>query len=227
MGGGCHLACGMPRDAGVRRLRDSLCPIARAAGLAIRRAIGGLAAAVARGAAEMAYRRHEAAVVALLATGVLGGFAVLAWRRQDPAILERLEREPPRLALPALSVRASRDAPRSRRARARPSAEPTGAPANSAPPADRVTVPTPGAPLDLNRATVADLVRLPGVGPRLAERIVARRDAQGGRFAVVDNLARVPGLGQRKAARLYPLIMVNPASGVAGAPDTAEAREPP
>jgi competence protein ComEA len=54
---------------------------------------------------------------------------------------------------------------------------------------------------------VDDLARLPGVGPGLAQRIVAARD-EGGRFASVDDLRRVRGLGRVRRERLRPLITV-------------------
>ena len=56
--------------------------------------------------------------------------------------------------------------------------------------------------LDLNAAGPAELVRLPGVGPVIAERIVTERDAHGP-FASVEDLTRVPGLG---AARVRILL---------------------
>jgi competence ComEA-like helix-hairpin-helix protein len=65
--------------------------------------------------------------------------------------------------------------------------------------------PPPG-PLDLNRAGPEELVRLPGVGPALAARIVAAREAAG-RFASVDDLERVRGLGRAKIERLRPLVV--------------------
>ena len=60
-------------------------------------------------------------------------------------------------------------------------------------------------PTDLNRATAADLEALPGIGPVLAERIVASR-AQAGPFASVDDLKRVRGIGPATTARLRPLV---------------------
>jgi competence ComEA-like helix-hairpin-helix protein len=62
----------------------------------------------------------------------------------------------------------------------------------------------PGERLDLNTAPEAELVRLPGVGPRLAERIVAARRAR--RFTRVEELTRVSGIGDRTAARLAPYL---------------------
>jgi competence protein ComEA len=61
--------------------------------------------------------------------------------------------------------------------------------------------------LDLNRATAADLEDLPGVGPVLAERIVAHRDEIGG-FTSVDQLHDVSGIGESTFADLAPLVAV-------------------
>jgi competence protein ComEA len=51
-----------------------------------------------------------------------------------------------------------------------------------------------GGPVDLNTATVAQLDELPGLGPVLAERIVAHRTANGP-FRSVEELDDVPGIG--------------------------------
>lgn len=56
-------------------------------------------------------------------------------------------------------------------------------------------------PPDLNHATVAELVCLPGIGPALAERVVAERAAHGP-FRDVADLARVKGLGAARIERL-------------------------
>lgn len=48
--------------------------------------------------------------------------------------------------------------------------------------------------VDVNRATAAELDELPGIGPVLAERIVAWREDTGP-FASVDDLVSVPGIG--------------------------------
>jgi competence protein ComEA len=63
----------------------------------------------------------------------------------------------------------------------------------------------PAAPLDLNRADAAALARLPGVGPVLAERIVAHRDLRGP-FRSPEDLLHVPGVGEGRLARLRPLV---------------------
>jgi len=63
------------------------------------------------------------------------------------------------------------------------------------------------APLDLNAATVAQLDALPGVGPVLAQRIVAWREQHGG-FTSPDQLRQVSGLGGKKGEALMPLVRV-------------------
>ena len=56
-------------------------------------------------------------------------------------------------------------------------------------------------PIDLNRATAADLEALPGVGPALAARIVAKRDSLNG-FGKIDDLKKVRGIGPATLERL-------------------------
>lgn len=65
----------------------------------------------------------------------------------------------------------------------------------------------PGAPVDLNTATVAELDALPGVGPVIAGRIVAWRQ-QNGRFNRVDDLAEVQGIGAATLEKLRPMVRV-------------------
>lgn len=82
---------------------------------------------------------------------------------------------------------------------------------------DQIVVPGPEAVTDvggdvdsgglisLNRADVAELEGLPGVGPVLAERIVSYRD-ENGRFESVDDLLDVAGIGEAKLASIRDLI---------------------
>ena len=49
--------------------------------------------------------------------------------------------------------------------------------------------------ININRADESDLDRLPGIGPALARRIVADRDAHGP-YRSLDDLARVSGIGE-------------------------------
>jgi competence protein ComEA len=61
------------------------------------------------------------------------------------------------------------------------------------------------AALNLNRATAVELEGLPGIGPSLARRIVADRDARGP-FATVAALDRVAGIGPALVSRLARLV---------------------
>ncbi|WP_406113727.1 helix-hairpin-helix domain-containing protein [Kitasatospora purpeofusca] len=61
-------------------------------------------------------------------------------------------------------------------------------------------------PVSLNRATVEQLDTLPGVGPTLAQRIIAFRASHGGAFRSLDQLRQVSGVGERTYAELRPLL---------------------
>jgi competence protein ComEA len=59
----------------------------------------------------------------------------------------------------------------------------------------------------LNRATAAELEALPGVGPVLAERIVAYRDEKGP-FGTLEDLLDVPGIGEAKLSSFRDLLAI-------------------
>lgn len=65
----------------------------------------------------------------------------------------------------------------------------------------------PGPPVDLNRASEAELDTLPGVGPATAAAIVATRQERGG-FRSVDDLLDVRGIGEAKLAQLRDRVTV-------------------
>lgn len=65
--------------------------------------------------------------------------------------------------------------------------------------------PTPSFPVDLDRATAAELDALPGIGPALAQRIIANRDSAGS-FGRIEAICDVRGIGPAVAARLRPLV---------------------
>jgi len=65
------------------------------------------------------------------------------------------------------------------------------------------------APLNLNTATEAELLALPGVGPAKAKAILAFREAHGG-FQSVSQLLRIKGFGRATFKRLRPLLGVAP-----------------
>lgn len=69
-------------------------------------------------------------------------------------------------------------------------------------------------PMDVNRATEAELEVLPRIGPTLAGRIVEERE-RGGPFASTGDLQRVRGIGPRTVEQLAPLVAVDrPDAGI-------------
>jgi competence protein ComEA len=60
-------------------------------------------------------------------------------------------------------------------------------------------------PIDINRATAAELMKLPGIGPKLSQRIVDERTLRGP-FRTVEELRRVPGIGPKTMERLRPYV---------------------
>jgi DNA uptake protein ComE-like DNA-binding protein len=70
---------------------------------------------------------------------------------------------------------------------------------------DKPPVPTAVRPLDIDRAGLAEIEALPGIGPALAARIVATRDSLQG-FGSVEALCVVRGIGPALAERLRPLV---------------------
>lgn len=94
-----------------------------------------------------------------------------------------------------LAVDSSRRAEETRRARPR---TPGGSPRQRR----TAAVSAPGTmPLDLDLATAVQLESLPGIGPALAARIVADRNAAGP-FGSMQEFQRVPGVGPALARRL-------------------------
>lgn len=71
------------------------------------------------------------------------------------------------------------------------------------------------APLDLNRATAAELEALPGIGEVKAAAILAVRDARGG-FESIDELESVRGIGPSLVAKLRPLLRLGARSPQTG-----------
>lgn len=145
------------------------------------------------------YRRRELWLLLLLAASLGVGLLVREFRAGFPELAERLEQLD---------------------AEDQPSVPPNPpSPPRSTPPTSEPQGPPPGRPsdievqadsrLDLNRATPAELERLPGIGPALAQRIVEARERQG-RFASPEELRRVLGIGPKKFEAIRELVTVSP-----------------
>lgn len=123
------------------------------------------------------YTRREAIVAGLFSVAVgtvVWGPVILRAFGSAPAVdLRTLQREQDR---PAVQARPS--TPTAKVAKARPSG-----------------------PVDINHADVATLQRLPGIGPTLAQRIVAHRETHGA-FSDTDGLMEVDGIGPKRFDKL-------------------------
>lgn len=72
----------------------------------------------------------------------------------------------------------------------------------------------PQRPVNLNTATVTELMQLPRIGAKTAERIVAFRKQHGG-FRRPEELMNVKGIGEKSYARLKPHLSVGSAPATA------------
>jgi competence protein ComEA len=146
----------------------------------------------------MLYSSPQLRLLLALGATLLVGLGVSEWRAGFPDAAERLERfdreEPAAPLLPSPAIAPSPSAPRPKSAPPPPAAAAAAAP-------------DPG-PVDLNRAGVEELARLPGVGPGLARRIVEERERRG-RFDSPDALRNILGLGPKKLAAMRHLVTVH------------------
>jgi competence protein ComEA len=74
----------------------------------------------------------------------------------------------------------------------------------------RMAAPLPT--INLNTATQAELEALPGVGARVAARIIDYRKEKGP-FKKIEELMNVQGIGEKSFLRLRPQLTVTPAKG--------------
>ena len=140
--------------------------------------------------------REMRAGIAFVILALLIGQGFREWRRSHEESFQGIIRE-----------LTERDAS----GRARPSE--TAADPRAAPAASRTHA--RGAPvgrIDVNRASAAELTRLPGIGPKLAARIVAERD-RAGAYASPEALLRVPGIGPKTLARIQAYLAFPGAAG--------------
>lgn len=62
--------------------------------------------------------------------------------------------------------------------------------------------------VDINRDSVEELRRLPGIGPVLAERVIRYR-RENGKFASIRDIQNVKGIGVKRFAQLQPYIHID------------------
>lgn len=62
-------------------------------------------------------------------------------------------------------------------------------------------IPTQNSPININLASKYELIRLNGIGPKLAERIIVQRDKKG-KFKDLRDLSSVKGLGEKKLDKI-------------------------
>ena len=67
--------------------------------------------------------------------------------------------------------------------------------------------PTPQHPINLNSATVTELMQLPKIGAKTAERIIKFRKEHGG-FRRSEELMNVKGIGEKSFVKLKPYLTV-------------------
>src|SRR5262245_59849966 len=108
----------------------------------------------------MLYSRPQLKLLLILVATLVAGIGVREWRAGFPEVADRLERfaaedpMPPLIAPPRVERRSPRAAPLGEFGPARPAEDGDRAPAPQFDPR----------PLDINRANLGELARLPGVG---------------------------------------------------------------
>ena len=151
----------------------------------------------------MLYPRPQLRLLFVVAAVFLVGLGVRGWRSGFPELalrLERFDRDAPPTPLLSDPQSQTAVAPSAGSPLAEAPSRLLTGPSASPPPVDP-------RPLDLNRATVAELARLPGVGPGLAQRIFDERERRG-KFESPEELRHVVGVGPKKLGALRDLVTV-------------------
>lgn len=143
--------------------------------------------------------KGEIQAILFIATSLLIGAVVLLVNRYDPGILpdlvtaEEAVISDPIAPSPATAGNAA-GFPDT------PLAERTGGRPDIAPDSGDLIVP-------INTATAAELQRLPGIGPTLADRIIAFRQ-KAGAFVAIEQMLEIKGIGPARLDRLRPYVVL-------------------
>jgi comEA protein len=132
---------------------------------------------------RLGFTRSEIAIVGLLCAGLMTGTAVRMFRHTPAG--QRVFAYAETDSAFARGVRAFHDSQRTR--------------------TDTGTGTGLVRSVDINSATVRELIALPGIGPATAARIIAYRTAHGS-FAHIEDLDRVKGIGPATLKKLRPFI---------------------
>ena len=68
----------------------------------------------------------------------------------------------------------------------------------------------PSGPININTATVAELERLPAIGPKRARSIIAARNARGGQFTSLAEIESIDGIGPGTMNELRARVFLGP-----------------
>jgi competence protein ComEA len=74
---------------------------------------------------------------------------------------------------------------------------------------EQAPVAAPKTTVNLNTATIEQLTTLPGIGAKVAERILEYRTKNGG-FKKIEELMNVRGIGEKSFLKLKPLVSAPP-----------------
>lgn len=77
-----------------------------------------------------------------------------------------------------------------------------------------------GPPLDVNRASRDDFLRVRGLSPQLADAIILFRE-EGGNFKNIEDLQKIPGISAKKFAEISPFLIIDGAGAKRG-PDAVD-----